>query len=173
MESVSHSVILGGGCFWCLEAVYQFQEGVTKVISGYAGGQVDNPDYRSVCSGKTGHAEVIKIEFDPSLTSLETLLGVFWKAHDPTTLNQQGADVGTQYRSIILANSPEQLVVARESASQAKDLFSGPLTTEIKLLETFYPAEVEHQNFAQDNPYHPYVQVVIVPKLKKFGCSLD
>ncbi|HEY1292611.1 MAG TPA: peptide-methionine (S)-S-oxide reductase MsrA [Chloroflexota bacterium] len=160
---------LGGGCFWCLEAVYNELRGVQSVISGYAGGSVDNPSYEQVCSGRTGHAEVVQITFDPSEISYRDVLEVFFTIHDPTTLNRQGADVGTQYRSIILYSSPEQEATAREvlAETQASGLWHAPIVTQVEPLERFYPAEAYHQNYFERNPYQPYCQIVIAPKVAK------
>jgi len=160
---------LGGGCFWCLEAVYNELRGVESVISGYAGGSVANPSYEQVCSGRTGHAEVVQVTFDPSAISYRDILGVFFTIHDPTTLNRQGADVGTQYRSIILYGSPEQEATAREviAETQASGLWHAPIVTQVEPLERFYPAEGYHQNYFERNPYQPYCQIVIAPKVAK------
>jgi peptide-methionine (S)-S-oxide reductase len=160
---------LGGGCFWCVEAVYQRVDGVLSVKPGYAGGHVDNPSYRDVCSGKTGHAEVAKIEFDPDQISYQQILNVFWQAHDPTTLNKQGADVGTQYRSVIFYHSEEQKEFAENSkieADQSK-YWPNPIVTEITEINNYSDAEDNHDNYYQDNPYQPYCQYVIKPKLDK------
>jgi len=161
------SLVIGGGCFWCLEALFETLDGVSAVKSGYAGGMVDNPSYREVCSGSTGHAEVVRVDFDPDEISLTELLEFFWEAHDPTTLNRQGADTGTQYRSIILFNSPDQKVSAEASLKAAQKVFSQPIVTEIKELEKFYPAEIQHQDYYKNNPNAPYCQYVIAPKLRK------
>ena len=160
---------LGGGCFWCVEAVYQRVDGVLSVKPGYAGGHVDNPSYRDVCSGKTGHAEVAKIEFDPDQISYQQILNVFWQAHDPTTLNKQGADVGTQYRSVIFYHSEEQKALAEKSKESANEsnYWSDPIVTQITLLDNYSDAEDNHDNYYQDNPYQPYCQYVIKPKLDK------
>lgn len=159
----------GGGCFWCLEAVFEKLPGVKSVVSGYAGGQKENPTYKEVCHSDTGHAEVIQIEFDPSIISYEKLLDVFWIAHDPTTRNRQGADVGTQYRSIILYHSLEQLALAERSRSiaNAPGYYEGRIVTELAQLKTFYPAEDYHQDYFRKNPSQPYCQAVIEPKLRK------
>jgi peptide-methionine (S)-S-oxide reductase len=160
----------GGGCFWCVDAVYQYVPGVIKITSGYAGGSVSNPTYDQVCSGRTGHAEVVQISYDPSKVSYNQLLDLFWKAHDPTTLNRQGADHGTQYRSIILTSSPEEATEAETSKKKAQVQFHDPIVTEIKPLTVFYPAEQYHQDYYQNNKdRNPYCQVVIAPKLKKLG----
>jgi len=157
----------GGGCFWCVEAIFQRLEGVKSVASGYAGGKRDNPTYEEVCAGITGHAEVIQIEFDPGKISYEDLLDVFWQAHDPTTLNRQGADVGTQYRSIILYHSDRQKEAAEKSKKTAASQFKNPIVTEIVPLTKFYKAERYHQNYFNNNPSAPYCTYVIRPKLDK------
>jgi peptide-methionine (S)-S-oxide reductase len=163
------SAFLGGGCFWCLEAVYGELRGVERVISGYAGGSIPNPTYEQVCSGRTGHAEAVQVTFDPSVTSYRELLEVFFTIHDPTTLNRQGADVGTQYRSIILYDSPEQESVARAVLDEisASGIWHAPLVTQLEPLDRFYPAEAYHQNYFERNPYQPYCQIVIAPKVAK------
>jgi peptide-methionine (S)-S-oxide reductase len=160
---------LGGGCFWCLEAVYNELRGVESVISGYAGGSVANPSYEQVCSGRTGHAEVVQVTFDPSVISYRDILGVFFTIHDPTTPNRQGADVGTQYRSIILFSSPSQEATAKEviAETQASGLWHAPIVTQVEALDRFYPAEGYHQNYFERNPYQPYCQIVIAPKVAK------
>src|SRR5438105_120988 len=157
------TAVLGGGCFWCLEAVYNELRGVSRVISGYAGGSVPNPSYEQVCSGRTGHAEVVQVTFDPSVISYRDLLEVFFTIHDPTTLNRQGADIGTQYRSTILYQSPEQEETARGviAETNASGLWHGPIVTQVEQLERFYPAEGYHQNYFEMNPYQPYCQIVI------------
>lgn len=162
---------VGGGCFWCLEAVFQRVNGVSKVVSGYAGGRTENPNYREVCGGNTGHAEVIQIEFDPATVSYEKLLDVFWKCHDPTTLNRQGADTGTQYRSIILTHDENQKKLAIASRTAAEKNFASPIVTEIVPLTKFYAAENYHQDYYNQNGHAPYCQVVIAPKLKKMGMA--
>jgi peptide-methionine (S)-S-oxide reductase len=160
----------GGGCFWCVDAVYQYVPGVIKITSGYAGGSVPNPTYEQVCTGRTGHAEVVQITYDPSKVSYDQLLDLFWKAHDPTTLNRQGADHGTQYRSIILTSTPEQAAAAEASKKKAQAQFPDPIVTEIVPLTAFYPAEEYHQDYYRNNKdRNPYCQVVIAPKLKKLG----
>lgn len=155
------------GCFWCTEAVFQQLKGVVKVTSGYAGGSTINPTYDDVCSGSTGHAEVSQIEYDPELISLNELLYVFWRLHDPTTLNRQGADHGTQYRSIILYENDEERIVVENSMNEAQALFSDPIVTEITKLEKFYPAEDYHQDYYKDNRDYPYCRFVIDPKIEK------
>jgi len=164
------TIYLGGGCFWCLEAIFQRVRGVEKVVSGYSGGMKENPSYEEVSSGETGHAEVVEISFDRSVVSLETLLDIFFDIHDPTSLNKQGNDVGTQYRSIILVTSPEQLSVCFKKISELNNSgkYNLPLVTELKKFDKFYPAENYHQNFYMDNQNYPYCTVVIDPKLKKF-----
>jgi len=161
----------GGGCFWCVEAVFEQVPGVASVVSGYQGGHVENPTYEEVCRGDTGHAEVTRIEFDPSVTSFEKLLALFWDAHDPTQLNRQGADVGTQYRSVIFYHSEEQRTKAEESrkALEASGRFKDPVVTEISPAPVFYPAEKYHQDYYRENPGAPYSVFVIRGKLKKLG----
>ncbi len=169
MNSNWQTIYLGGGCFWCLEAVFQRVNGVKSVVSGYSGGTVKNPTYEEVSSGTTNHAEVVKIDFDSALVSLEKILDIFFEIHDPTTLNQQGADIGTQYRSIILVTSPyqlEQCLKKISELSQAKK-FSSQILTELVKFQMFYPAEKYHQNFYNNNLDYPYCRVVIDPKLKK------
>lgn len=161
---------LGGGCFWCLEAVYGELQGVEQVVSGYAGGHIKNPTYREVCSGATGHAEVVQISFDPSVISYRDLLRIFFTIHDPTTLNRQGADVGTQYRSIILYHNEVQKQTALEVMQEVtqQGMWPNPIVTELKPLDVFYPAEEHHQRYFARNPWQPYCQVVIAPKVAKF-----
>ena len=160
---------LGGGCFWCLDAAFRQLRGVEKVESGYAGGTRPNPTYRDVCSGATGHAEVVQVTFDPSEISYRDLLGVFFSIHDPTTLNRQGADIGTQYRSIILYHSPEQRTTAEQVMNELKgQVWEDPIVTELEPLTTFYPAEEYHQDYFASNPRQPYCQAVIAPKVAKF-----
>ncbi|HXZ25829.1 MAG TPA: peptide-methionine (S)-S-oxide reductase MsrA [Nitrospiria bacterium] len=160
----------GGGCFWCLEAVFQNLKGVQKVESGYAGGSVPNPAYEQVCSGRTGHAEVVQITFDPAIISYQDLLEVFFAIHDPTTMNRQGADVGTQYRSVILYHSPEQQATAERVMKELESaqLWNGTIITQLAPSETFYRAESYHQNYFRSNPTQPYCLAVVAPKLAKF-----
>lgn len=158
---------LGAGCFWCVEAVFERLDGVQSVIAGYAGGHSANPTYDEVCTGTTGHAEVAQITFDPAKVSYARLLEVFWDAHDPTTLNRQGADAGTQYRSVIFLHSPQQRAIAEASRAAAQKQFDDPIVTEIRDLDTFYPAENYHQDYFRRNPEAPYCRFVIKPKLKK------
>jgi len=170
VEGRRETATLGGGCFWCLEAVYQQLEGVESVTSGYAGGEVPDPTYQQVCRGSTGHAEVVQVRFDPAVLPFAELLRVFFSIHDPTTLNRQGADVGTQYRSIILTHDAEQERIAREVMDEvgAEGIWEAPIVTEIVPLEAFYPAEDYHRDYFQNNPYQPYCQVVVAPKVAKF-----
>jgi len=165
--------VLGGGCFWCTEALYQMLPGVKGVVSGYAGGKTENPTYKDVCSGETGHAEVIQVEFDPKVVSYEKILDTFWQAHDPTTLNKQGADEGTQYRSIILYRSDAQKAAAEKSKAAAQQNFNKPIVTEIVPLTKFYKAEGYHQNYFRTHSDQPYCQVVIRPKVEKFEKKLN
>jgi len=161
-------VTFGGGCFWCLEAVFQRLIGVKSVASGYAGGTVPNPTYEAVCTGETGHAEVVQIEFDPKQIGFEKLLEVFWAAHDPTTLNRQGADHGTQYRSAIYYENEAQKAAIEKSKQQAQAEFKDPIVTEVAPLKAFYKAEGYHQNYYNQNANaNPYCSVVIRPKLQK------
>ena len=158
----------GAGCFWCVEAVFQELEGVEKVISGYMGGKSANPSYREVCSGTTGHAEVVQITFDPRVISYAELLEVLWATHDPTTLNRQGADKGTQYRSVIFYHNEEQKDIAERSKSEfATKIWADPIVTEISPATTFYEAEGNHQNYYRENPSRGYCAVVISPKVAK------
>lgn len=160
----------GNGCFWCTEAIFKSLKGVETVESGYSGGKIKNPTYREVCSGLTGHAEVIQITFDPSVISYDELLEVFWQTHDPTTLNRQGADVGTQYRSAVFYHSPEQKEAAEKYKAELnrQKVFDKPIVTEITAFDIFYKAEDYHQNYYANNPNQGYCQIVIVPKLEKF-----
>jgi peptide-methionine (S)-S-oxide reductase len=158
---------LGGGCFWCLEAVYQRIKGASSVVSGYAGGEEASPSYEQVSSGNTGHAEVVQIEFDPAIISYAQILDVFWAIHDPTTMNRQGNDVGSQYRSIILYVSDEQKSEAEKSFADAQKLWDNPVVTEITALGKFYKAEDYHQNYFNNHPEAAYCQAVINPKLSK------
>jgi peptide-methionine (S)-S-oxide reductase len=163
-------ITLGAGCFWCTEAIFQQVPGVVSVTSGYSGGKTPNPTYNEVCTGDTGHAEVSRIVYDPRKTSLEKILAVFWEAHDPTSLNRQGADEGTQYRSAIFYTTEEQRQIAEKSKTEAAKEFSKPLVTEIAKAGEFYPAENYHQNYYQLNKnINPYCTLVISPKLKKLG----
>ena len=161
---------LGGGCFWCLEAVYQELRGVEKVESGYSGGHVADPTYREVCSETTGHAEVVQVTFDPDVVSYRDILEVYFSIHDPTTLNRQGADVGTQYRSVIFYHDDEQRAVAERVISdlESEGIWSDPIVTEVVPFDEFYVAEDYHQNYFRNNGFQPYCQVIIAPKVAKF-----
>ncbi len=161
------TITLGGGCFWCIEAAFSELRGVVRVQSGYAGGQVENPTYRQVCSGTTGHAEVVAVSFDPAVILLEDILRVFFTVHDPTTLNRQGHDAGTQYRSAIYTRSPQQQAIAEQAIRDAADLWDGPIVTEVTPLEKFYPAEDYHQDYYSQNGDQPYCRAVIAPKVDK------
>lgn len=163
---------LGGGCFWCTEAEFQMLPGVKSVTSGYAGGTKENPTYKEVCAGDTGHAEVIQVEFDPKVVSYEKVLETFWEAHDPTTLNRQGPDSGTQYRSIILYNNEAQKAAAEKSKADAQKHFRQPIVTEIVPLKKFYRGEDYHQDYYRANPNQPYCRMVIRPKVEKFEKKL-
>jgi peptide-methionine (S)-S-oxide reductase len=160
---------LGGGCFWCLEAVFERLEGVEKVVSGYSGGQVPDPSYELVCSGLSGHAEVVQVTFDPSVLTYRELLEIFFTFHDPTTLNRQGNDVGTQYRSVIYHHSPDQERTAREVIErlQRDGTWDDPIVTEVTPLDRFYPAEAYHRQYFQRNPARMYCQAVVAPKVAK------
>lgn len=161
---------LAGGCFWCLEAVYDELNGVKRVVSGYAGGDVPDPSYEQVCTGNTGHAEVVQIEYDPDVVSYRDLLEVFFTIHDPTQLNRQGADVGTQYRSAIFYHNEEQKQAAEKIISELEEdeVYAKPIVTEVTPLDTFYAAEDYHQDYYANNPTQPYCMVVVAPKLAKF-----
>ncbi len=159
---------LGGGCFWCIEAIFQDLQGVVSVESGYTGGRVTNPTYREICSGTTGHAEVIRVTFDPAIITYREILEIFFTFHDPTTLNRQGNDVGTQYRSAIFFHSPEQKTIAEEVKSLASEIWDDPIVTEITSSGAFYKAEDYHQNYFKDHQTQPYCNIVIAPKVKKF-----
>ena len=165
------SATLGGGCFWCLEAVYTRLEGVKSVVSGYAGGNVENPTYEQVCTGETSHAEVVKINFDSKETSFETLLEWFWRCHDPTTLNRQGGDIGTQYRSVIYYENENQKSIAHKSKIDADSsgFFDNPIVTEIHEFDVFYPAEDYHHDYYKNNPDAAYCTYIIRPKLEKLN----
>ena len=164
------SATLAGGCFWCLEAVYKELRGVERVVSGYAGGDVANPTYYQVCDGTTGHAEVVQITFDPREVSFRELLEVFFTIHDPTTLNRQGGDVGTQYRSAIFYHTPQQRETAEAVIAEITSarIWDSPIVTEVTPFTEFYPAEDYHQNYFEKNPYQPYCRAVVAPKVAKF-----
>jgi peptide-methionine (S)-S-oxide reductase len=161
---------LGAGCFWCVEAIFQQIKGVERVESGYSGGSIKNPAYREVCSGRTGHAEVVNVYFNPAVVSFAEILEVFFAAHDPTTLNRQGADVGTQYRSAIFFHSEEQKMIAEMAKTAAEESgdWNSPIVTEISAFSVFYPAEDYHQNYYNQNSSQPYCAMIITPKLEKF-----
>jgi peptide-methionine (S)-S-oxide reductase len=168
--STTEVATLGGGCFWCLEAVYQELRGVEKVESGYSGGDVTNPTYRQVCSETTGHAEVVQVTFDPDEVSYKDILEVYFTIHDPTTLNRQGADVGTQYRSVIFYHDEDQKRTAEDVISdlEAEAIWNNPIVTEVAPFDEFYVAEDYHQNYFRNNGFQPYCQVIIAPKVAKF-----
>ncbi len=170
MSQQFETATLGAGCFWCVEAIFQDVNGVQRVVSGYAGGSLEHPTYQQVCSGMTGHAEAVQMTFDPAMISFKDLLYIFWRIHDPTTLNRQGADAGTQYRSAIFYHNDTQKRIAEES-KQATDnsaLWPNPIITEIVPFTTFYEAEPYHQNYFALNPNQPYCRAVIDPKVQKF-----
>ncbi len=170
MSGRTETATLAGGCFWCLEAVYELLNGVADVKSGYAGGHLADPTYEQVCSGRTGHAEVVRVTFDPDVVSFEDLLDVFFSIHDPTTLNRQGADVGTQYRSAIFYESEAQRQAAQRKIDEVGEAgpWDDPIVTEVAPLETFYPAEAYHDAYFRRNPRQPYCQAVVAPKVAKF-----
>jgi peptide-methionine (S)-S-oxide reductase len=170
MNTNLQTATLAGGCFWCLEAVYDEIKGVQGVVSGYAGGHMDNPTYRAVCTGDTGHAEVVQVHFDPNIVSYRDLLNVFFAIHDPTTLNRQGADTGTQYRSAIFYHDDEQKKIAEELIKDlnAQKIWDRPIVTEVTKLDKFYMAEDYHQEYFANNPYQPYCMAVVSPKVSKF-----
>jgi peptide-methionine (S)-S-oxide reductase len=163
----TETATLGGGCFWCVQAIYERLPGVISATSGFAGGHTENPTYPQVCTGATGHAEVTQIVFDPDKISYAQLLDVFWQAHDPTTLNRQGEDVGTQYRSVIFYHSEQQKLIAEKSQRAAQENFSSPIVTEVVPFKKFYPAEAYHQGYYDANTNQTYCRLVITPKLEK------
>ena len=167
---MGETATLGAGCFWCVEAIFQSLKGVDSVVSGYAGGTVEHPTYQQVCGGNTGHAEAIQLTFDPEIISYEDVLYVFWRTHDPTTLNRQGHDVGTAYRSVIFYHDDTQNQIAETSreTTQASGLWPNPIITEITEFTNFYPAEGYHQNYYRLNPQRPYCRAIIDPKMQKF-----
>jgi len=170
MEKNIERATLGGGCFWCVETIYKRLKGVEKVRSGYSGGSIKNPAYREVCEGRTGHAEVCEIKFDPKIISFQEILDVFWKMHDPTTLNRQGNDVGTQYRSVIFFHSNTQKILAEESKNEMNNnsYYENPIVTEISACKNFYPAESDHNSYFESHQEEPYCRLVILPKVEKF-----
>lgn len=159
---------LGGGCFWCLEAVYQQLQGVVSVESGYAGGQVPNPTYEQVCEGTTGHAEVVRLNFDPDIASYREILEIFFTIHDPTTRNRQGNDIGTQYRSVIFFHSPKQQKTAKQVIAEMANVWDAPIVTELQPAEAYYKAEAYHQDYFRQNPMQGYCAFVVAPKVAKF-----
>ena len=162
------SIILGGGCFWCIEAVYSRTKGVLSAISAYSGGEMENPTYQDICTGTTNHAEVVVVEFDDEVISLEQILDIFWVIHDPTSLNRQGADSGTQYRSVIYYKDEKQKEVIQKSIAKAQEHFSAPIVTEVSPLAKVYEAEEYHQDYLSKNPMQGYCQAVVAPKVEKF-----
>lgn len=172
-KTTPQTATFGAGCFWCVEAVFQRVEGIQSVVSGYMGGHVKDPTYRAVCSGSTGHTEVTQVQFDPDKISFAEILEIFWQLHDPTTLNRQGADRGTQYRSAIYFHSEDQQITAAKSKTEAAPKFDDPIVTEITEASTFYPAEDNHQDYYELNSNAPYCRYVIHPKLKKLGLDLS
>lgn len=170
MEKKLEVATLGGGCFWCMEAVFDDLEGVEDVVSGYSGGHKENPTYQEVCTGTTGHAEVVQIKFDPDVISYADILRVFFSVHDPTTLNRQGNDIGTQYRSVIFYHSEEQKRDAEKIISEITEarIYDNPIVTEVTAFKNFYPAEDYHQEYFAKNPYQPYCMAVVAPKVAKF-----
>ena len=167
-DSTLETAILGGGCFWCLEAVYQEARGVIKVESGYMGGQDTEPNYEKVCAGTTGHAEVVKVSFDPAVIAYRDLLEIFFTIHDPTTLNRQGNDVGTQYRSVIFCSSREQEATARQVIAEMAAVWDAPIVTEVLPAQTWYRAEDYHQDYFRQHPMQGYCAFVVAPKVMKF-----
>jgi peptide-methionine (S)-S-oxide reductase len=172
-SGATETAVFGGGCFWCLDAQFKLVPGVKNVVSGYAGGTVANPTYEQVCTDRTGHAEVIQVEYDPSKVSYEQLLQKFFHAHDPTTLNRQGADVGTQYRSIILYTNDQQKQIAEKVKAEAQKDWPDPVVTEIVPLKHFYAAEDYHQDYFAKNPTQGYCRLVVAPKVQKFEKLLE
>jgi peptide-methionine (S)-S-oxide reductase len=168
-ENPTEVATLGAGCFWCIEAALKQVEGVLEVRPGYMGGQTENPTYEDVCGGDTGHAEVVQVRYDPEHTSFEALLAWFWRLHDPTTLNRQGQDVGTQYRSVVFTHSGAQENAAEASRTAAQESFEDPIVTEITPASSFYPAEESHRDYYSRNPAQGYCRMVIAPKLDKLG----
>ncbi len=172
VEAKTETAVVGGGCFWCVEGAYKIVPGILKITSGFAGGITENPTYKQVCEGDTNHAEVVQVEFDPAKITYKDVIDLFWDLHDPTTLNRQGHDVGTQYRSIILYANEEQKKLAEQSKAEAKSKFSDPIVTEIVPLKKFYSAEAYHQDYFANNPNQPYCQAVVGPKIAKFKKKL-
>jgi peptide-methionine (S)-S-oxide reductase len=173
MKNKVERIALGGGCFWCTEAVFDLIEGVKKVTPGYAGGTTENPGYEQVCGGRTGHAEVVLVEYVPEEVSLEKLLEMFFASHDPTTPNRQGNDIGTQYRSIVLYTSEDQKARVEQFIDGISSDYGQPIVTEVKALEKFYPAEEHHQRYFEKNPHQGYCRMVISPKVDKIKKRLQ
>lgn len=175
MRKKLEKITLGGGCFWCLSPCFEMLNGITKVTAGYSGGKKENANYKDVCTGTTGHAEVIEIEYDPEEISFSEILDVFWFLHDPTQLNRQGNDIGTQYRSVIFYRNEEQKILAQESLkkSESSDLWKGKYVTEIVTFKEFYPAEDYHQRYYEQNPNQPYCSYTIAPKIQKFKARFN
>jgi len=167
MTATNPFLVLGGGCFWCLEAAFKVLPGVTSVVSGYAGGRAERPSYEEVCTGETGHAEVVRIDYDPESVGLDSLFELFFVVHDPTTRDRQGADVGTQYRSIVLYADEAQRAAAEKAVARAAAIFSAPIVTELAPLGDFWPAEDYHQDYFAKNPNYGYCRAVVAPKLRK------
>jgi peptide-methionine (S)-S-oxide reductase len=167
-QAATEVAILGGGCFWCLEAVYLEVRGVNRVESGYMGGQTPNPTYEQVCAGNTGHAEVVRLEFDPSIVTYRDILEIFFTIHDPTTLNRQGNDVGTQYRSVIFHTTPEQEATARKVMAEMAHVWDGPIVTQLEPAQVWYKAEEYHQDYFNQHPLQGYCAFVVAPKVAKF-----
>ena len=167
----NQTITIGGGCFWCMDPIFRMTAGVIDVVVGYAGGEQKDPTYREICGGQTGHAEVLQITFDPSIVTLEKIFEIFFTLHDPTTLNRQGADRGTQYRSIILYENNEQMILASKIIQdlETAKAWSEPIVTQVVPLEKFYPAEDYHQNYFNKNPEQSYCQIVISPKIERFN----
>ena len=174
-KQIFEQVTFGAGCFWCVEAIFERLEGVADVRAGYTGGNTENPTYEDVCSGETGHVEVIQLDFNSQIISFKQILDIFWKAHDPTTLNRQGADIGSQYRSAVFFHSDKQREIAEKSMKRVDQsgVYTNPIVTEIIPMGTFYPAEDHHQDYYRLNPNAPYCQVVIKPKLEKFNNQIN
>ncbi len=164
---MTESIVLGGGCFWCTEAVFWLVPGVERVAPGYAGGRPENPSYEQVCTGLTGHAEVVKVEYDGKRTALEDILAAFFAAHDPTTLNRQGGDVGTQYRSVVFYTTQAQKIETEEFIKKIQPEFQQKIVTEVRPLKKFYPAEEYHEKYFEKNPNQPYCRLVVAPKVEK------
>jgi peptide-methionine (S)-S-oxide reductase len=173
MTNNTETIVFGGGCFWCTEAVFKMFHGVIKTMPGYAGGITKNPTYEEVCNGDTGHAEVLEVEYDPKVADLGKLLEIFFEMHDPTVLNRQGADVGSQYRSIILYNNAKQKDIIESFIEKIRKNFKNPIVTEVKKLEKFYPAENYHKDYFGKNPLQPYCMFVVRPKVQKIKKEFD